>query len=468
MMNTDVTQAGSSGMELTPAADKAPPPKGPRVAYVSGAPITGHLLDMRNDRIAFHHRLARAGDITPLRLALFRVTVVSSGDLAHEVLVGQADSFVKSQGLSLFARPLLGNGLLTSERDFHKKQRRMMAPLFVQKRIATYADVMADRARASAERMRGGATVEITSEVMRTTLEIVGKTLFDAEVGFEASAVGEALTESMEQMMRSLTSFVPIPPAVPTLGNLRARRAVSRLDRTVYRLIDARRRSGEDRGDLLSLLLAARDEEGSSMDDAQVRDEAMTIFLAGHETTANAVAWALYLLARHPAIRAELEREVDHVLGKRAPTYDDLKSLPFTLQVLKEVMRLYPPAYVVGRRAIRPVSLLGYPIKKNGIVLVNIAGIHRRPDYFADPGRFDPNRFTPEREKALPRLAYMPFGAGPRICIGNHFALMEGQLLLATYAQHVRLDMEDDREVATEPMITLRPKGTLRARVTAR
>jgi cytochrome P450 len=327
---------------------------------------------------------------------------------------------------------------------------------------------MTERALASANRMRRAGTVEIGSEVMRTTLEIVGKTLFDAEMGAEASDIGEALTQSLHQMMRSLTSIIPMPPVVPTPGNLRARRAVARLDRTIYGLIEERRKSRTDRGDLVSLLLAAQDEDGSRMTDQQVRDEAMTVFLAGHETTANAVTWALYLLARHPEVRDELEREVDSVLGGRPPGWEDLKALPFTLQVLKEVMRLFPPAYVVARRATRPVDLSGYVVKKNDIVVVNIAGIHRRPDFFPDPERFDPSRFTPEREKALPRNAYLPFGAGARICIGNHFALMEGQLLLATYAQQLRLRLESDREVGVEPLITLRPKGSIRAWVTPR
>jgi cytochrome P450 len=430
--------------------------------------VFGHLLDLRRDRIGFQHRAARAGDVVPMRLGLFRAVMISSPEVAYEVLVAQNDAFVKSQGLSIFARPLLGNGLLTSERDFHRKQRRMIAPVFVQKRIAGYAAAMVDRAQASAARMRARPRVDVAPEVMRATLEIVGKTLFDADVGFEASDVGAALTLAMENMIRSISSLVPIPPQVPSPGNRRARRAVGRLDRVVFGLIDERRKGAHEKEDLLSLLLAARDEDGSGMDDAQLRDEAMTIFLAGHETTANAVAWALYLLSRNPHVRDALEREVDTVLGKRPARYEDLRSLPFALQVLKEAMRLYPPAYVLGRRATREVDLLGYRVRKNDILIVNIAGIHRRAELFPEPDRFDPDRFIPEREKALPRYAYLPFGAGPRVCIGNHFALMEGQLLLATYAQHVRLDVEDPRDVGVEPLITLRPKGPLRARVTPR
>lgn len=441
----------------------------PRITHVPGHPILGHLLAFRNDRIGFQHDLARRGDIARLRVGLFKVTMLSAPELAHELLVEHQDAFMKSPGLSLFARPLLGDGLLTSEGTAHKKQRRMMAPVFVQKNVAAYAEVMSERTLASAMRMREMSTVDIGAELARATLEIVGKTLFDSEVGFEASDIGEALTQAMEQMTRNITSIVPIPPQVPTPGNRRAKRSIERLDRTVMRLVEQRRQSGETRADVLSLLLAARDEDGSAMSDREIRDEAMTVFLAGHETTANAVTWALALLSRNPDVRERLFAEVDEILPKDTPFgLETLRKLPYALRVFKESMRLYPPAYVVGRRALRDVELTGLSIKKNDIVLVNIAGMHRRADLFPDPERFDPDRFLPEREKALPRLAYMPFGAGPRVCIGNQFALMEGQIMLATYARHVALDLDANLPFEVEPLVTLRPKGTLRATVHSR
>ncbi|MCC7534924.1 MAG: cytochrome P450 [Deltaproteobacteria bacterium] len=433
--------------------------------------MIGSLLEFRNRRIALQHRVAREyGDIARLRMGVFDVVMVSSPELAHEVLVEKDDAFVKSHGLSLFARPLLGNGLLTSERAFHRKQRRMMAPAFVQKRIAAYADVMAERAERSVDRMLESDRFDLADEAMRTTLEIVAKTLFDAEVGAEASEIGEALTEAMERIMGALLALVPMPPAVPTPNNLRMKRAIARLDRTVYRLIRERRERGEDRGDVLSMLLASRDDDdGSGMDDRQVRDEAMTVFLAGHETTANALVWSFYLLAKHPAARARMETEIDDALRGRVPRFADLRSLPFTLSVVKEAMRLFPPAYVLGRRAERDVSIGGHSLSKGQVVMINVAGIHRRPDVHARPDVFDPDRFTPEREKALPRNAYMPFGAGPRICIGNHFALMEGQILLATYVRRLRLELVDPAlEADTDPLITLRPKGGMPMRAVPR
>lgn len=441
------------------------------IPRVAGLPILGSLLDFRNRRIELLHRVAREhGDIARFRMGVFDVVLVSSPALAHEVLVEKEDAFVKSHGLSLFARPLLGNGLLTSERAVHRKQRRMMAPAFVQKRIAAYADVMAERGDRSVDRMLVRGELDMAEETMRMTLEIVAKTLFDAEVGDEADEIGDALTEAMARIMDALLAVIPLPPVVPTPNNVRMKRAIARLDRTVYRLIRERRSRGDDRGDVLSMLLASRDEhDGSAMDDRQVRDEAMTVFLAGHETTANALVWALYLLAKHPEARARMEREIDVALDGERPRLADLRSLPWTLAVLKESMRLYPPAYVLGRLADRAVTIGGHAIRKGQVVMVNIAGIHRRADVFPEPNVFDPERFAPEREKALPRQSYLPFGAGPRICIGNHFALMEGQILLATIARRVRAELTDPaHEAETDPLLTLRPKDGMRMRVVPR
>jgi cytochrome P450 len=286
-------------------------------------------------------------------------------------------------------------------------------------------------------------------------------------MAFEASAVGQALTTAMEVMMSALTGIVPVPPSVPTPGHRRARKAIAHLDELVYRIIAERRARPGDRTDVLTLLLAARDEDGTRMSDTQVRDEAMTLFLAGHETTANALFWTLLLLAENPEARAEIEAEIDAVLGERPLRYEDLPRLPLTLAALKEGMRLYPPAYILGRRAVREVKLGGHTLLPNTVVFINIAGMHRRPDLFPDAGRFELRRFEGNREKSMPRYAYMPFGAGPRICIGNHFALMEGHILLATLLRRVRLARPRD-EVGTTPLITLRPRGDTRMAVTRR
>jgi cytochrome P450 len=261
-----------------------------------------------------------------------------------------------------------------------------------------------------------------------------------------------------------------LPPAVPSPGNLRAREAVRRLDLVVFRLVHERRAVAEQRDDLLSMLLLAHDEDdGSGMTDAQVRDELMTILLAGHETTANALSWAFYLLAKHPEVRDRLEAELSAVLGERPPTYADLRSLPYSLQVLKETMRLYPPAYLVTRRAARPVTIGPAAVQKNEIVVVDILGMHRRPDLYEDPLRFKPERFAPDAEKARDRHAFLPFGGGPRVCIGNQFALMEGQMALARLSQRFRFELaEGDGDIEGEPLLTLRPKGGVPVRVVPR
>jgi cytochrome P450 len=272
----------------------------------------------------------------------------------------------------------------------------------------------------------------------------------------------------------NLGSILPMPPMIPTRKNLASRRGRKKLDRIIYGLIEERRRKhgSEERGDLLSLLLAARDEDGSRMSDKQVRDEAMTLFLAGHETTANALTWTLYLLARHPDVRARAEAEAAPLVGRGKPlSMEDLKALPYNLAVLKEAMRLYPPAYIIGRRSLREVIVPGERpgetcrIAKGKLVFVNVLGIQRRPDLFRDADRFDPERFLGEREKEIPKFAYLPFGGGPRVCIGNHFALMEGHILLASIVGAARLDRLPGPDVRMEPLVTLRPHGGVRVKV---
>lgn len=437
------------------------------IPRIAGHPLLGHLRAFRNDRAGMQLRIAREQpEIARLRVGFVPVVMIGSPALAHEQLAVKHASFVKSPGLAVFMRPLLGNGLLTSERHFHTKQRKLIAPAFAHKRIASYASTMAERSERFAASLADGKVFDLSEGILRLTLEIVGKTLFDAEVGSDADDVGDALTVAMECAMSQMSSLVPIPPFIPTATNRKSRRAVAQLDAILYRIIRARRVQGGDRGDLLSMLLATHDEDGGSMTDQQIRDESMTLFLAGHETTANALSWAFYLLAKNPAARARVEAEVD-ALG-RVPSYDDLKQLPYTLAVLKETMRLYPPAYILARRAVEDVVLGRHQIKKHSIVIVNILGIHRRPDLFPDPERFDPERFMGDAEKQLPRCGYMPFGAGPRICIGNHFALMEGHVVLASLVKRLRFDLVSDVPMELEPLVTLRPKGSMTMRVTVR
>ena len=434
--------------------------------------LLGNLPEFKNDRIGLLTRLPRQyGGAARVRLGLFvDALVVSSPELVKEVLLEKSDSFVKSFGLSVFSRPLLGDGLLTSEGKAHLRQRRMMAPPFTSRRIADYAGVFASCADRAARRIAEKSTTDLVDEMMLMTLDIVARSLFSTDVANDATKVGDAVTTALECVNAQIASVVPLPPNVPSPTNLRLKRAVKALDAIVYRFIHERRASGKDHGDLLSMLLAAQDEaDGGVMTDQQVRDEVMTLFLAGHETTANALAWTFLLLSKHPHLRERLEAEVDSVLGGRLPELADAKKLPFALMVVKEAMRLYPPAYMVGRRAAAPVQLGKFSLKKGQVVVVDIIGMHRSEHLFAEPLRFNPDRFSPEAEKSIDKYAYVPFGGGPRVCIGNHFAMLEAQLALAHLVQKLRFDLLPESESAEcDPLITLRPKHGVRVRVTRR
>jgi cytochrome P450 len=305
--------------------------------------------------------------------------------------------------------------------------------------------------------------------MMRLTLDIVAKTLFDADVDAEAAEIGRAMTTAFESFNYAMIPFteyldhVPIPPV------RRFNSARDRLDKTIYRLIAERRASGEDRGDLLSMLLLAQDTEGdgTGMSDTQLRDEALTIFLAGHETTANALTWTWYLLSQHPDVEERFHREIDSLNGA-APTIDDLARLPYTRMVLAESMRLYPPAWAIGRRALAPFQMREFNVPAGTVVLMSQYVMHRDPRYFPDPERFDPERWTPEAQAARPKFSYFPFGGGARVCIGEQFAWMEGILLLATIAQQWRMRLVEDQVVDVQPLITLRPRYGMRMSISRR
>jgi cytochrome P450 len=426
---------------------------------LKGRPFFGSLFDFRKRRLHLQRALAARGELARFKLGPVTVHMVSSADLAHQVLVAEQDKFIKSRGLRVIGRPLLGNGLLTSEHDFHKRQRRLMGPAFAPKRLAGYAADMAaaaDRAQA-----RFADSINLADEMMKLTLAIVGRTLFAADVLGEAREIGEALTVALHYIPDEVSRILQLPYSVPTPSHLRMRRAVERLAETVFRMIDERKQDPGDRGDVLSMLLSARDDDGSRMTPQQIRDEVMTLFLAGHETTANALSWTFYLLCRNQDAYTRAREEARSVLAGRIPTIEDLRRLPFTLSCLKESMRLYPPAYVVARSAEAAVDLGPHHLDKGAIVMVNIFGIHHRADYFPDPERFLPERFASDAKHA----AYLPFGGGARVCIGNHFAMMEGHLILAHLLQKVAFAY-DGPDVEPEPLVTLRPKGGLPMQVT--
>ncbi|MGH9847761.1 MAG: cytochrome P450, partial [Blastocatellia bacterium] len=366
------------------------------------------------------------------------------------------------------AKRLLGEGLLTSESEFHLRQRRLAQPAFHRQRIAGYATTMVEFATKMRDQWRPGETRDIAREMMRLTLAIAGKTLFGADVTGEADEIGRALDVTMQAFNRLTLPFSNLIERLPLPSVRRFARAKERLDATIYRMIRERRASGEDQGDLLSMLVQARDEEGdgTGMTDEQLRDEAMTIFLAGHETTANALTWTWYLLSQYPAVEARLHAEIDEVSNGRLPTAEDFPRLKYAEMVLAESMRLYPPAWIIGRRALSDYSIDGYRIPAGSILLMSQYVVHHRAEYFPDPFRFDPERWTPEAKESRPQFSYFPFGGGPRLCIGEQFAWMEGVLVLAAIAQRWRLLATETPRI--HPLITLRPKGGLRMTAEAR
>jgi cytochrome P450 len=427
------------------------------------------LLEFRNHRLEWQMRLQNQfGDICRARLGLFAPLLISSAEYAHTVLVENAQHFVKSRGLRL-TRPLLGDGLLTSEHEFHRRQRKLISPGFQHRRVSTYGEVMAHYAESAAVGWKDGETIDVAAAMMKLTLAIAGKTLFNADLEREATELGGALTVANHYAIEQISAFIPLPLSWPTPRNLRARKAIARLNRTVYRVIAERRASGSDPGDILSMLLGAEEEgSGSKMNDGEVRDEVMTLFLAGHETTANALGWTFYLLSRNPDVYARLRDEVDDALRGRTPTMEDLPCMPYAMQVFKESMRLYPPGYIIGRESVSEVRVGPYRLPPKTTLFINIYGMHRNPKYFPDPERFDPNRFTPQREKQIARCSYIPFSSGPRNCIGNQFALIEGHIVLAALIQRVTFEPVIDTPVEAEPLITLRPRGGVLLRVRRR
>ncbi len=425
-------------------------------------PPGANLYAMRRDPLEFFSRLAREyGDVVRFRLGdhphdLF---LVNHPDSIREVLVTQDRSFSKWFSVERI-KEVLGDGLFVSEGEFHRRQRRLAQPFFHRERIANYATQMSALALRLRERWQPGAVVDVCAEMNWLAMMIVASTLFGANVEHEAEEIRDALSEILDQFERSI---------LPQADRADFEEALARLDAAVYRIIQERRASGEDRGDLLSMLLLARDEEdGSQMSDLQVRDEAMTIFLAGHETSANAMAWSWWLLAQHPEVEAALHAEVDAALAGRAPEMEDLPRLPLTGRVFAEALRMYPPLWAIGRRALRECTIGNYSIPTGSVVLLSAYVTQRDPRWFPDPEKFDPERWTAEARGARPKFSYFPFSAGSRACLGEAFASMEGVLCLAALAQKWRLQIVPKHPIKLQPQLTLRARHGIKMRLEAR
>lgn len=436
-------------------------PKAPRW------PVVGNLAAFLHDPLAFLSTMRdRHGDVVWVALGPMKLVLVSHPDLVEDVLVTRNRLWRKDYTLRTTLRPVLGDGLLSSEGDFWRRQRRLAQPAFHRDRIAAYAGVMVTAAERLLASYRDGETRDVHKDMMRLTLEIVAATLFGAEVGADAERVGEALEAVLAVVSDPLPLFLPLLRVLPTPSRRRFDRAVADLDAIVYRVIEARRRDGADGIDLLSMLLSARDDDGGRMSNRQLRDECMTVFLAGHETTAIALSWTWLLLSDHPTARAKLERELEDVLGDRPATLADVPRLVYTRNVIAEALRLYPPAWSMGREACEELELGGFDIPRGQHVWFCPWAIHRDPRWFEEPHAFLPERWQTDAARTLHRYAYFPFGGGPRFCIGQSFAELEAVLILATMARRVRL-VVGPRPVP-QPTVTLRPKRGVHARVVRR
>lgn len=417
------------------------------------------LLQLRRQRLDFFRRIARDhGDIAGWRIGPQAMVQLSHPDHVRDVLVTQGRHFAKGRALER-AKQMVGEGILTSEGEFHLRQRRLMQPAFHRSRLDGYARQMADWSARTRDAWRDDAAVDVHAEMMRLTLNIVAATLFSADVEAETHDIAEALDAAFEAFDFGFGPLSVILDRLPTPRRRRFLAARARLDATIYRMI-RERAAGEDRGDLLSMLLLATDTEGDGgrMDERQVRDEALTLFLAGHETTANLLTWTWLLLARHPEVEARLHAEVDAVLGDgEVPGFEAMARLPYTRAVLAETMRFYPPAYVLGRRATAPVEIGGYVLPAETLVLLPQCVVHRDPRWWPDADRYEPARWL-QPDEGRPKFAYFPFAAGTRICIGEQFAWLEGVLALATLARRWRVRVPGP-DPAPEPIITLRPAG---------
>ncbi|MCS7081224.1 MAG: cytochrome P450 [Chloracidobacterium sp.] len=427
--------------------------------------LFGSFLPVRSDLLNFYARMFRElGDIIRFRgLPGMYWHLVLHPSYVEHVLLRNQHNYRKGKVFDGPIGLITGNGLLTSDGDFWRRQRKLMQPAFHRQALVGFAATMVGETEKFLPRWDAraaeGRPFDIAQDMAALTLSIAGLTLFSTPVGAEADAFGRNLRLAFNFVGFKMRPTLPVPLWVPTPANLRFKAARRRLDAVVYRIIETRRKTLNPPPDLLAMLMAARDEEtGAAMSNLQLRDEVITLLLAGHETTAITLTWAVYVLTQEPVVAERLYDEVSSVLRGASPTADDLKRLPYTRMVIEETMRLYPPAWGLPREAINDDEIGGYHIPGRTLVALNQFLTHRHPDFWDEPERFDPERFTPERAAARPMFAYFPFGGGQRVCIGGQFALMEATLVLAMLAQRYRVRLAPGHPIEFDTMFTLRPK----------
>lgn len=452
--------------ESFPAARRARAPLAPGP---KGNLILGVMSEFSRDTFGFIERCRDYGDVVSMRFLYLTAYFLYHPDDVEYVISTNAKNFIKSrnQRSPLFQR-LVGNGLLTSEGEVWKRQRRLAQPAFHRHRINAYAETMAAYAERMISTWREGEVRDIHRDMMRLTLEIVVKTLFNSDVSADADKVGRVLSRIVTPFAGQATLKWIMDNRLPTATHRLFNQDAREIDAIVYRIINERRRGSQDEGDLLSMLLKAHDEDGSQLSDKQLRDEVMTIFLAGHETTALTLSWAWYLLAQNPETEKKFHAELAEVLGGRLPTMADLSRLQYTEMIAKESMRLYPPAYALGREAVEECEIGGFRIPAGAQVFMFQWATQRDARFFVQPEEFHPERWTEDFSNNLPKYAYFPFGGGPRACIGDYFAMMEVVLLLATIGQRFRFSLLPDHPVSLMPAMSLRPKDGINVRVEKR
>jgi len=426
------------------------------------------MRDLARAPLQFYSTMReRYGDVVGSRFGPLYVCMVFNPDGVGHVLQERHAIYHKDNADYRLLKPVLGEGLVTSNGELWLRQRRLMQPAFHRERVAAFASLMTDNTVRMLTRWHQAAQqrvpVDVATEMMTLTLQIATSALFGVEGTTLAEVVRESFTTVNRHVIETFAApwkMLPVLRALPTPGNRRASAAQRRLDAVVRSIIAERRQRPGAGGDLLALLLEAHDEAGG-MSDQQLRDEVMTMLVAGHETTSNALAWTFYLLSRNPTVAEKLRAELDRSLAGRVPTVEDLPRLAYPQMVIEEAMRLYPPVWTLSRTPREKDTIGGYHIPAGAVVVISPYITHRHPDVWEDPERFDPERFTPERTSVRPRFAYFPFAGGPRQCIGNGFAMMEAQLVLTTVAQRFHLDLVDGNDVTPEPLVTLRPRGGL-------
>ncbi len=446
---------------MSAASRRRPPGPPPRF-------LIGNLPLFNKDPLSVYTQWAREfGDIFYYRAAWMDIYFLNHPSLIEQVLVTQSQNFAKDKVIQN-SRWFLGEGLLTNEGSGWLRQRRLSQPAFHRERMSSYGRAMAAYTEEMLSTWQDGEDRDVHQEMMQLTMRIVAKVLFSVEVKADTERVAGALNTLMRHTSGGRMILPPAMRHVPIPAMIRVKRAVRELDDIVNGIVRQRRASGQDTGDLLSMLVAARDEDGSAMTDRQLRDEILTFLLAGHETTAVSMSWTWYLLSQNPEVERKLHEELSQVLNGRTPRFEDLPHLPYTDKVVKESMRLFPPAWSLARTAAKTTEIAGFAIPAGANVVMSQWIMHRDPRFFEQPEQFNPDRWTAEAVQRLPKFAYFPFGGGPRLCIGASFAIMEANLILATIAQRFQLSLVPGHPVDTMPSITLRPRNGMQMTLSKR